>query len=353
MKKSYILLIGIFLGITVLLSACMPGPRVTGSPGLSADQDTVYVAYGALVYGLDITNGSIVWSFPEKANAQVVFYAPPLVNGDYVYLGDLAKTFYKLDRQTGDVIWTATDAKGFYMAKAAMTEGIIFAPCNDGSLYAFDDENGNLLWSFETGHYLWSQPQIANDMIYFSSMDHFVYAVSLDGNEIWSREMSGAVIAPPQMNADGTVLFVGSMDKQMVALDASSGDVLWTFDTDSSVWGDSLIIENALYFADSGGKIYALDAESGESLWQTEYSGNVIGGLSLIEDGFVMTTEEGVLKAFNFDGSPKWEATLVGEIFQAPAVSNEYLVVGVVGGENLLYGFNSSGVQLWSATPEK
>ena len=351
MKKSKLLLIGIFLGMTILLSSCMPGPRVTGAPGVSVDEDMVFVANGTFVYGLNITNGSVIWSYPEKANTQVVFYAQPLVSGDFVYVGDLAKSFHKLDRQTGAAIWMFTDAEGFFMAKAAESDGVIYAPCNDGALYALD-EYGNLLWKFETGHYLWSQPQIVDDVIYLGSMDHFVYAISKDGEELWSKELGGAIVASPKVNAEGTALFVGSMDKQMVALDLSNGESLWTYDTEASVWGESLLVENTLYFADSGGQLYALDAESGDAIWMTEYTGNVIGGLSAIEDGFVLATEEGLLKAFNYDGSPKWEATLDGEIFQAPANGNEYIVVGTVGGENLLYGYNQTGVQLWSTTPE-
>ena len=351
MKKSHILLIGIFLGMTILLSACMPGPRVTGAPGVSVDEDMAFVAYGTFVYGLDITNGSVTWSYPEKANSQVVFYAQPLVSGDYVYVGDLAKTFHKLDRQTGAVIWIYTKADGFFLAKAAEADGVVYAPCNDGSLYALDNY-GNLLWKFDTGHYLWSQPQIVDDVIYLGSMDHFVYAISKDGEEIWSKELGGAIVASPKVNAEANALYIGSMDNQMVALDLSTGNILWTYDTESSLWGESLLVENTLYFADSGGQIYALDVETGDAIWMTEYSGNVIGGLAPMEDGFVMATEEGVVKAFNFDGSPKWEATLGGEIFQAPAIGNDYIVVGTVGGDQLIYGFSQTGVQLWSTTPE-
>ena len=351
MKKSHILLIGIFLGMTILLSACMPGPRVTGAPGVTADEDMAFVAYGTFVYGLDITNGSKVWSYPEKANSQVVFYAQPLVSGDFVYVGDLAKTYHKLDRKTGAAIWTFTDAKGFFMAKAAEADGVIYAPCNDGALYALDG-NGNLLWKFDTGHYLWSQPQIVDDVIFIGSMDHFVYAISKDGDDLWSKELGGAIVATPIVNPDGNALYVGSMDTEMVALDLSSGDVLWEYATEASVWGEALLVDGTLYFADSGGALYALDVEDGSPVWTTEYSGNVIGGLSLIEDGFIISTEEGAVKAINFDGSPKWEATLDGEIFQAPSNTSDYIVVGTVGGEYLVYGFNQTGVQLWSTTPE-
>jgi len=43
---------------------------------------------------------------------------------------------------------------------------------------------------------------------------------------------------------------------------------------------------------------------------------------------------------------------LDGEIFQAPAVNSNTLVVGTINGDNLVYSFNLTGAQLWSTTPE-
>jgi len=74
--------------------------------------------------------------------------------------------------------------------------------------------------------------------------------------------------------------------------------------------------------------------------------------LTATEDGFVLVTEEGVVKAFDFDGKPGWEATLDGEIFQAPATNGEMLIVGTIEGDKLVYAFNITGVQIWSTTPE-
>jgi outer membrane protein assembly factor BamB len=325
---------------------------VTGSPGIALTDEMAIVAYGNFVYSLDVTSGSVNWHYPEDSNNQVVFYAPPLATDDFVYIGDLANNFHKLDRETGKVIWTFSGARGYYIGQAAEADGTVYAPSNDGSLYAID-ANGELLWEFKTGHYLWSQPQISGNRIYIGSMDHFVYAISASGEEIWSTDLQGAVVGSPLISEDGSKLYAGSLAEQLVALNATNGETLWTFDTEASVWGTSILVDGTLYFADSGGNIYALEAENGDPIWQTEYAGKVVGGLTAISDGLVLATEEGVVKAFNYDGTPKWEATLDGEIFQAPAANNEYLVAGTINGDNLIYGFNLTGVQLWSTTPEK
>ena len=352
MKKSHILLITIFIGLTLLMSACVPGPRVTGSPGLAIADDSVYVAYGNFVFSLNASSGVVNWGYPDKANNQVIFYAPPLVTQDSVYVGDLANDFHKLNRETGQEEWVFTGAKGFYLGQAAEMNGVVYAPNNDGSLYAIG-EDGGLLWSFATGHYLWSQPQVTESRIYIGSMDHFVYAISTSGDEIWSAELSGAVSGAPLLNEDGSILYAGSLGKQMYALDTDTGKPIWTFDANESVWGTSLLVDGNLLFPDDSGTIYAVNAETGAPVWQTEYAGNIVGGLTAISDGFVIATKEGVVKAYDIEGSPKWESSLDGEIYQAPVVNSDYLIAGTIKGDNLVYGFNLTGVQLWSTTPEK
>ena len=353
MKKSHLLLITLFIGLTLLMSACATGPRVTDAPGLAVDDTDVFVAYSTYIFSLDGANGSVNWSYPEKASAAVIFYAPPLVTDDAVYIGDLANTFHKLDKANGEEIWSYTDSQGFYLGQAAIYDGVVYAPNNDGILYAIDADNGSLLWTFETGHYLWSQPQIANDTIYIGSMDHFAYAISLAGEEIWSHELSGAATGAPLLSEDGSLLFVGSLGNQMVALDTATGEVDWTYDTDQSVWGTLVIADGTLIFTDTGGNVYGVMAESGEALWRTQVSGEVVGGVSPIEDGFVVASKEGQLQAFDFDGGPKWQASVGGEFYQAPVTNSDFLVAGMLNGDELVIGFNPTGVQLWSTTPEK
>ncbi len=351
MKKSHVLLIAIFLGLTLILSACVSGPRVTGTPGIALSDEMVFVSYGNFVYGIDITNGSVTWHYPEKADNQIVFYAQPLVVDNYVYVGDLANNFHKLDIKTGITEWPFSGANGYYIGQPAESDGIVYAPCNDGSLYAID-ANGDLQWEFETGHYIWAQPQITENAVYVGSMDHFVYAISPDGEELWSREMTGAVVGSPVLSEDDGALYVGSLGGEMVALDAENGETIWSFKADESIWGGAILVDGSLYFADSDGGVYALDPENGETIWRNEYDGSVVGGLVEFDSGFALATEEGVVQAFSFDGTPIWQASPGGEIVQAPAVNDEYLVVGTINSDNLVYLYNLTGVQLWSTTPE-
>jgi outer membrane protein assembly factor BamB len=352
MKKPHILLIGILVGLTIILSACVPGPRVVGTPGISLSDDMAFVAYGNFVYGLNASTGALEWHYPEESNNQVVFYAQPYVTDDYVYVGDVANNFHKINKLTGSVVWTFSEARGYFIGQANEENEIVYAPSNDGNLYAINAD-GSLKWVFETGHFLWAQPQIGENAVYLGSLDHFIYAVSKEGDEIWSTEMAGAVVGSPVLSEDGSTLYASSIGAEMVALDTSDGSIVWTFTSETSVWGRGLLADGKLFFADSGGNLYALDPSNGNQIWQQEYAGSVVGGLTALPDGFSLVTEEGVIKTYNFDGNAQWEATLGGEAFQAPAVNDQYLMVGTINGDNLVYAFNMTGTQLWSTTPKK
>ena len=351
MKKSHILIITILVGLTLILSACVPGPRVTGSPGITLNDENVFVAYRNFVFSLDPATGAVDWHYPEEGSNQIVFYSEPLVTEDYVYVGDLANNFHKIDIETGEGQWTFSESNGFFVGKAAEGDDVIYAPSDDGNLYAID-ENGNMIWSFKTGHYLWSQPLVTEDAIFLGSMDHFMYGITTDGEELWSYEMEGAVVASPLLSEDGNTMFAGSIGNDFVALDVSTGEQRWSFQAADSIWGTPALANGLLYLADVGGNLYALDPATGETSFQTEFEGSSVGGVTVIDEAIVLATEQGVIKAFNLDGRSLWEATLAGEIFQEPAANGEYLVVGTINGENLVYAFNLEGVQQWSTTPE-
>jgi outer membrane protein assembly factor BamB len=363
MKKYRVLIIIAILAVAVILSGCVPGPRVTGSPGVALSGELVFVGYGNFIFGMNTETKSVEWHFPDESNNKVVFTAQPLVVGDAVYVGDLANNFYKINIETGNEEWTFAEAKGYYVGLAAEENGIVYAPSNDGNVYAIDPD-GQEIWRFSTNHFVWAQPQINDDVIYVGSMDHSVYAVDkISGEMIWQYEMGGAVISPPLLNEDGTILFASSIGKEMVALDTTADNdedrVLWSFNAGGaleSVWGKAILVDNTLYFADTSGKIFALDADNGEEIWPgpIEFSGTIIGGLTAIEDGFVFATEEGDIQGYRFDRSsmPEWNKNIGGEIFQAPVVSEDFLAVGAIGADNLFYLYDLEGNLVWEETPE-
>jgi outer membrane protein assembly factor BamB len=349
MKNKKLLITIAILGLSIIISGCVPGPRVEGSPGVAISDDMIYLSSGFFVSAIEAKSLDVEWSYPDKADNRLKFYAQPLVTDKYVYVGSADNAFHKFDIETGEQIWQFDKGKDFFMGIPAEDNGVVFAPCNDGNLYAIDDK-GTEIWRLETERFVWAQPQIYGDLIFVASMDSTVHALTkLDGKIVWTYEMAGAVAGSPVVSEDGQRVFVVSIGKEVVALDTMTTDedkrVVWTFTDDGkmdAVWGNVILIDGILYFGDASGKVYALDAQDGTMVWDKPINVNdpIMGGLAKIEDGFVLVTLSGKIEAYNVDGEKLWSESIElkddknnsipVEVFQAPVVNQDFMVISVV-----------------------
>ncbi|MDV7396244.1 hypothetical protein RZS08_32925, partial [Arthrospira platensis SPKY1] len=77
-----------FIIASLVLAACGVAPSNQIWPGLSAEGETIYVAYGAAVAAYDAQTQAQQWSFPTTARANLFFFAPPFVEDGRLYFGD-------------------------------------------------------------------------------------------------------------------------------------------------------------------------------------------------------------------------------------------------------------------------
>jgi outer membrane protein assembly factor BamB len=87
----------------------------------------------------------------------------------------------------------------------------------------------------------------------------------------WKFHTGGAVFSSPAI-ANG-VLYVGSADHNLYALDATTGAVKWKFETQSRVQSSPAVSESAVYFGSYDGNFYAVDAATGKVKWQFKTGG--------------------------------------------------------------------------------
>ena len=79
-----------------------------------------------------------------------------------------------------------------------------------------------LVWKFKTNGEIKSSPVIDDHLVFIGSSDANVYAIDLEnGQQVWAYKTGDAVEAAPCV-VEGSV-FVGSSDNFLYALDAKSG----------------------------------------------------------------------------------------------------------------------------------
>jgi eukaryotic-like serine/threonine-protein kinase len=86
----------------------------------------------------------------------------------------------------------------------------------------------NLKWSYATGFYVGSSPAVVNGVVYVGSDDGNVYALNAStGAKLWSYGTGNYVDSSPAV-VNG-VVYVGSQDGNVYALNASTGAKLWSY----------------------------------------------------------------------------------------------------------------------------
>jgi len=355
MNKSKTTLFLSVLVLSLLVTACS-GAAPGSWPGLTVNQDSAFVAYASYVYSIKLSDGTLAWKYPAAASAAQSFYAPPVLtpDGKQLLVGDYGTTLTSLDPTNGNMVWSFKDAKGRWIGSPLATVDTIYAPNADNSLYALDFQ-GKQKWKFTTKAALWAQPVTDGKVIYQASMDHFLYAIQpQDGKQIWATNLGAAIVISPLLDSNG-ILYVGSLGNEVLAVQASNGNILWRTATTGAVWSQIVLNNGTLYAGDLSGAIYAISADAGKILWQQEPGGVITGSLAVIPNGLVYGTDTGVLAAIDFKGNPLWSKTFNGKLYTSPVLQSDRIYIAITGStdNSLLVALDTSGNQKWSFVPPK
>ncbi len=339
-------LISLVLLVALALSAC--GTPISSSwPGLAADNTNAYLANGAFVYAVRLSDGSKAWQYPDKSGTEQ-FYSNPVITPDGQLLVGSAgqdKALISLDPATGKEKWAAPfKGSDHWVASPLVVDQTIYAGNNNGSLYALSLATGQLSWTLPIGRSLWGAPVTNGKLIFVTSLDHFLYAVDPETRKIvWKTDLGGSSTGSPSVSKDGSTLYIGSFAKKVFAIDAASGSIRWTADIKDWVWGAPTLDGDSLYAADISGNVYSFGAPNGKNAWPDTKPGGAITGSPLaLSNGVVVATETGGLYAYDSQGGPLWPSVNIGgKIFTSPVASGDLILVAPMGGQYLLYAVNN------------
>ena len=164
------------------------------------------------------------------------------------------------------------------------------------------------IWQFATGGPVVPAPLVSDGVVYAGSDDSHVYALDAGTGELrWSFGTGGAVRSSPTVAAG--ILYVGSDDNHLYALDAGTGELRWEFDTGDPVQYQPAVHEGIVYLNARAGdvhKLHALDAVSGERIWVAD-----------LPVAFTMESAPTVA------GSQVYAASLTGDLYALNALTGE------------------------------
>lgn len=160
---------------------------------------------------------------------------------------------------------------------------------------------------------------------------------------LWTFKCEDEVRSSPRVH-DG-VLFVGSYDHNLYALDAERGAFIWKFPTKGGVASTPAIFENMVLIGSDDGNLYAISCRTGTQAWGCKLGG-AIRSSPRIEYGHAFVgCDDGYLYAVNAQsGRVVWKFQTAGPVRSTPAVGGEVIYVG--SDDGYLYAVEMRGSQL-------
>jgi len=178
------------------------GSYINGSPAITESGRTVLGSCDANAHVIDTQTGNSL----ALINAEVYVPSSIPVYEDSAYVGNHEGSFFGIDLAKEERMWEFREARDSYMASSAVTESTVFAPNQDGFLYALNRLTGELKWSLRMGTSLDGSPVVVGDTVVVASYGGVLYGVNTEtGEERWQYDLGGRVSGSPAV-ADNKLL---------------------------------------------------------------------------------------------------------------------------------------------------
>lgn len=357
------------------MAACKPGDNDPAPPPpLPAFYNTVLTSDNSgHLFAFDATTGDEKWRFTSPNNMTFT----PAFDGKTLYAGGwsgykLYSYAYAIDAATGNEKWRLGGAReNFYFASAPLLkDGTLYAAgaefmgginfqvsilavdtatgavkwvhhtgADNGTtspitisgnlLYygngpfrtinALDLATGNKVWTTTLGHNTWTTPAVVNGLLYTGSEDGNMYAIdAYNGAVQWKYPTNGWVESAPVVA--GNIVYFGSTDSSFHAVDIVTHLPRWTFKSRESLWGSPLIDDSTVYVTDNR-NVYAISRQTGIQKWAVATSFNPSN--PVLSEGriYITNTGDGYLRVLNAaTGAELWRKDFGGHIGAPPLV---------------------------------
>lgn len=260
--------------------------------------------------------GGRLWEFPGKdANLKLLgIYGTPVLQGDTLFVSGYNGTVVAINPADGGERWRRK--AGERVIGAALVVGdTVYAGNDAGELVAMDRATGDERWRTKAANEIWATPVTDGTSIFLAGMDGIVTAYRPDGTQLWREKVASAAIAGAPLLKDG-VLYLGSFDRRIYAVNASDGQTRWRSDEIAGnwFWTEPLVDGETVYAGSLDGRVYALDRATGGVRWRSDDLGSPVRGRAAIKDGvLVVPAKSGMLWGLRLEsGAKAWEPVQVG-----------------------------------------
>ena len=256
--------------------------RITADPVVAAGRIFTLDAQAGLQ--ATSTEGAPIWSVdltPGFDRGGRVSGGALAVADDTVYATTGYGELVALNVADGAVRWRQRLGAG--ITAPTVDDNTVYVVSRDSQAWAINTENGRILWQLPaapSGTVLigGAAPAVTDTLVVFPfGSGELIAALRLSGVRVWGTTIAGPHRGVAYNNLNditgdpvvrGDIIYAGNQAGRVVALEAASGERLWTA-TDGA-YSPPLPAGDSIFFVSDRNELIRLDTVTGERIWSVE-----------------------------------------------------------------------------------
>ncbi len=289
------------------------------------------------------------WALDTRAAKNRASYRlRPLLVGNHAYSIDTDGTVVSVDLASGRKLWKF-DTELAPITGLAGNDQILIATSQDGDIVAYreSDDELELLWKTRIESEIRATPLVDNDQVFVRSVDGKLRSLAIaDGNEQWVVARSVPALSltgNSEPLVQGELVFAGFDDGKLIAYDRVTGQTRWESTISApggrteierlvDVDGSFVLRDGVIYVSSFQGRLAAIQAVSGDLLWSREFSS--YQPIAIDDDALYLSADNSHLWAIDRrTGTAFWKQDVLhARKITAPTILGDNLVVADLDG---------------------
>lgn len=297
------------------------------------------------IYALGATLHHVLTRRDPRLEPPFSFGERPISQFNSDVTPELEAVIYKaLQYDPSDRIQSAQEMKQALIEVAKKT-GIIANVAPPMAKNITQEDSIKPVWTFECEDEIRGTPTIEEGMVYVGSYDNNLYALDAkEGKFAWKYATEGGVVSRPVV-ADGSVFF-GSEDKSIYVVSARHGRLNWTYQTDGPIHSSPSLAEGHIFFGSDDYNLHAVNTISGRCSWKFNAASPIRSTPLIAQDHVYFGTESGDFYCLDYRGTVRWHFSARRGITSSPVINQGVIYFGSL--DSTLYALEAkTGWVIW------
>lgn len=176
-------------------------------------------------------------------------------------------------------------------------------------------------WKFKFEEEIRSTPTVHQGLLFVGSYDNNLWALNVENGQLrWKFPTDGGVATTPAIAEEENLVIAGSNDFSIYAVDIRSGRQNWKLTTQGPIRSSPTVAHGHVFFGSDDHKFYAVRVATGRAAWKYDAGSPIRSRPALTDELIIFGTDLGDVFALDLSGQLKWRFKTKRSVMSSPVV---------------------------------